>query len=91
MFTIRKVRLLLLVITLSLVPFTAKSQNKVPLTHEAMWMMKRVAVHAGKIQLETGGPITIEMRPGESSYKGTARNGIKTNDYGQYGSSFVVK
>jgi hypothetical protein len=49
------------------------------------------AVHAGKIQLETGGPVTIEMRPGEPSYKGSERNGIKTNDYGQYGSSFVFK
>ena len=49
------------------------------------------AVHAGKIQLETGGPVTIEMRPGESSYKGTMRNGIKSNDYESYGSSFIVK
>jgi len=49
------------------------------------------AVHAGKIKLETGGPVTIEMRPGETSYKGSTRNGIKTNDYEQYGSSFVVK
>jgi hypothetical protein len=49
------------------------------------------AVHAGKLALESGGPVTIELRPGESSYKGTTRNGIKTNDYGQYGSSFVVK
>jgi hypothetical protein len=49
------------------------------------------AVHAGKIQLETGGPVTLEMRPGESSYKGSERNGIKTNDYGQYASSFVLK
>jgi len=49
------------------------------------------AVHAGKLAFESGGPVTIELRPGESSYKGTTRNGIKTNDYGQYGSSFVVK
>jgi LCCL domain len=49
------------------------------------------AVHAGKIKLETGGPVTIEMRPGEPSYKGSERNGIKTNDYEKYGSSFVVK
>jgi hypothetical protein len=49
------------------------------------------AVHAGKIQLESGGPVTIEVRPGESSYKGSTRNGIKTNDYEQYGSSFIVK
>lgn len=49
------------------------------------------AVHAGKLQLDSGGLVTIEMRPGESSYRGSTRNGIKTNDYGAYGSSFVVK
>ena len=49
------------------------------------------AVHAGKLALESGGSVTIELRPGESAYKGSTRNGIKTNDYGQYGSSFVVK
>jgi hypothetical protein len=49
------------------------------------------AVHAGKLTMESGGPVTIELRPGESSYKGTTRNGIKTNDYGKYGQSFVVK
>ena len=49
------------------------------------------AVHAGKFALETGGPVTIELRPGESAYKGSTRNGITTNNYGPYGSSFVVK
>ena len=49
------------------------------------------AVHAGKLALESGGSVTIELRPGESSYKGSTRNGIKTNDYGKYGQSFVVK
>jgi hypothetical protein len=49
------------------------------------------AVHAGKIKLETGGPVTIEMRPGESSYEGTLRNGIKSKDYEKYGASFIVK
>jgi hypothetical protein len=49
------------------------------------------AVHAGKIKLETGGPVTIELRPGESSYKGSTRNGITSKDYEQYGSSFIVK
>ena len=49
------------------------------------------AVHAGKITTERGGSVTIELRPGESSYKGTTRNGIRTNDYGAYGRSFVVK
>jgi hypothetical protein len=49
------------------------------------------AVHAGKFALETGGPVTIELRPGESAYKGSTRNGITTNNFGPYGSSFVVK
>lgn len=49
------------------------------------------AVHAGKLTVETGGSVTIELRPGASSYKGSTRNGIKTNDYGAYGRSFVIK
>lgn len=49
------------------------------------------AVHAGKIQLESGGQVTIERRPGEDSYKGSLRNGITTRDYDHYDSSFIVK
>jgi hypothetical protein len=49
------------------------------------------AVHAGKVTMENGGLVTIELRPGEFSYKGTTRNGITTNSYGKYGNSFVVK
>jgi len=49
------------------------------------------AVHAGKLTSESGGSVTIELRPGETSYKGTTRNGIRTSDYGKYGQSFVVK
>ena len=49
------------------------------------------AVHAGEFTRESGGSVTIELRPGESSYKGSTRNGVKTNDYEQYGSGFVVK
>ena len=49
------------------------------------------AVHAGEFTRESGGSVTIELRPGESSYKGSTRNGVNTNDYEQYGSSFVVK
>ena len=49
------------------------------------------AVHAGKLIMDSGGSVTIELRPGESAYKGSTRNGIKTNDYGAYGRSFVVK
>ncbi len=49
------------------------------------------AVHAGKLTMESGGSVTIELRPGESAYKGTTRNGIRTSDYPKYGSSYVVK
>lgn len=49
------------------------------------------AAHAGKLTLESGGSVEIEVQPGESSYKGSTRNGIKTNDYGAYGRSFIVK
>ena len=49
------------------------------------------AVHAGKLTMESGGSVTIELRPGESSYNGSTRNGIKSNGYGKYGHSFVVK
>ena len=49
------------------------------------------AVHAGKLKMESGGSVEIEVRPGESSYKGSTRNGIRTNDYGPYGRSFVVR
>lgn len=49
------------------------------------------AVHAGKFTMESGGSVIIELRPGESTYKGSSRNGIKTNDYGAYQRSFVVR
>lgn len=46
------------------------------------------AVHAGLITLARGGRVTIEIRAGASSYPGTARNGVKTRNYGAYGGSF---
>ncbi|MBV5261169.1 hypothetical protein FLX56_22395 [Synechococcus moorigangaii CMS01] len=47
------------------------------------------AVHAGKINLTTGGPITIEITPGQDSYTGSDRNGVVTADYGPWGGSFI--
>jgi cytoskeletal protein RodZ len=49
------------------------------------------AVHAGKITLDAGGEVTIEMRPGRSIYGSTTRNGITSSTYGQYPNSFVVR
>lgn len=47
------------------------------------------AVHAGLITLARGGRVTIEIRPGASSYSGTARNGLKTRNYGAWNGSFI--
>jgi len=49
------------------------------------------AVHAGKITLDEGGQVTIEMRPGRSAYGGTLRNGITSQTYGGYPNSFVFR
>ncbi len=49
------------------------------------------AVHAGLISLARGGIVTIEFRPGRSTYGSTVRNGIKSKTYGEYPRSFVVR
>jgi len=48
------------------------------------------AVHAGLFTLERGGVVSIEIRPGRSTYGSTIRHGIKSVNFGQYGRSFVV-
>jgi hypothetical protein len=47
------------------------------------------AVHAGIISIEHGGAVTIEIRPGRSTYGSTTRHGIKSINFGEYGRSFV--
>jgi hypothetical protein len=47
------------------------------------------AVHAGIISIERGGVVTIEIRPGRSTYGSTTRHGIKSNNFGEYQRSFV--
>lgn len=48
------------------------------------------AVHAGAISFARGGAVTIEVRPGQSSYRGTDWNGVVSRDYGAWDGSFVV-
>lgn len=48
------------------------------------------AVHAGRITLAGGGSVTIELRDGQSSYRGSTRNGITTREYPSWPASFVV-
>ncbi|RPI21085.1 MAG: hypothetical protein EHM61_25600 [Acidobacteria bacterium] len=47
------------------------------------------AVHAGLITVGEGGSVTIEIRPGASSYQGSSRNGVTSRDYGSWTGSFV--
>lgn len=47
------------------------------------------AVHAGLITLNTGGSVVIEIRPGQESYVGYLRNGVRTGSYDRWSGSFV--
>ena len=47
------------------------------------------AVHVGLILRETGGRVTILIRPGLDHYRGSIRNGIVSTDYGPWAGSFV--
>jgi hypothetical protein len=38
---------------------------------------------------EKGGTVTIKIRPGAASYKGSLRNGIESKDWGSHTGSFV--
>ncbi|MEW5850164.1 MAG: LCCL domain-containing protein [Myxococcota bacterium] len=48
------------------------------------------AVHAGAITHASGGVVTYEMRPGQSSYQGSTRNGITSLPYGSWPASYVI-
>jgi hypothetical protein len=48
------------------------------------------AVHSGVITIAAGGTVTIEIRPAETSYRGSVRNGIASKNYGTYGGSFLI-
>ncbi|MBS1811183.1 MAG: hypothetical protein JST84_23670 [Acidobacteria bacterium] len=47
------------------------------------------AVHAGRINVQTGGKVTIEIRAGQSQYTGSLRNGVTTAGYGSWHGSYV--
>ncbi len=48
------------------------------------------AVHAGSIEFETGGLVTIELRDGVDRYEGTDRNGVSTASFPRWRRSFRV-
>jgi hypothetical protein len=47
-------------------------------------------VHAGKITLADGGRVIIEMRPGQSAYTASTRNGVTSLQYGSWMASYVL-
>ncbi len=49
----------------------------------------RAALHAGAIGAG-GGTIIVTPAPGQSSYQGSAMNGVQTQNYGAWGGSFTV-
>lgn len=46
------------------------------------------AAHDGRITLAKGGRVIIEIKPGQSAYKGTDANGLTSAEYGQWHGSF---
>ncbi|HKE17031.1 MAG TPA: LCCL domain-containing protein [Kofleriaceae bacterium] len=49
----------------------------------------RAGIHAGAIP-KAGGVVQVRIAPGRPAYRGSARNGIQSGDYGSYGKSFEV-
>ena len=47
------------------------------------------AVHAGAIGFD-GGRVVIEIRPGQSSYSASERNGVSSAEWGAWDGSFAV-
>jgi hypothetical protein len=47
------------------------------------------AVHAGLLEAEDGGRVVIRILPGRSSYEGSRRHGVATQDYGAWPSGFA--
>ena len=48
------------------------------------------AVEAGIITVAGGGEVVYEIAPGASTYTGSTKNGVTTNDYGSFDGSFTL-
>jgi hypothetical protein len=49
----------------------------------------RAGIHAGAI-LPAGGVVTVQTQPGRPAYRGSARHGIQSWDFGSYSNSYAV-
>jgi len=50
----------------------------------------RAAIHAGLVN-DRGGEVTVVLEPGKPAYRGTARNGVQSSDYGSYRASYRLR
>ncbi|HEY3594215.1 MAG TPA: LCCL domain-containing protein [Polyangiaceae bacterium] len=50
----------------------------------------RAGIHAGLIS-PNGGALTVVMEGGRPAFRGSVRNGIRSSDYGSYGTSYHVQ
>jgi LCCL domain len=46
------------------------------------------AVHAGRLQQASGGPVTVFVHPGRANYQGSMANGVTSRDFGRFSGSF---
>lgn len=46
------------------------------------------AAHAGRITVQGGGTVTIQIAGGRRSYRGSTRHGVESSDYDEYPGSF---
>ncbi len=49
------------------------------------------AVHAGVLAEGESGAVIVRVQPGQTSYRGTSRNGVTSSSYGSYGLGFTLE
>ena len=52
--------------------------------------LAKAVVHHGVLSHGQTGIVTFEIRPGQSSYIGSTKNGVTSREYGSYGGSYVI-
>lgn len=48
------------------------------------------ALHSGRVSLQSGGTVSIQIAPGAPSYAATSRNGVTTSSWGAWSGSFTI-
>lgn len=53
--------------------------------------LARAAVHAGAVRAGEAGVVNVTILPGQQSYVGTTKNGVKTSSWGQFPLSYRIE